>query len=91
MLLITRGGTSIACATKVLLFAPLLNLVYRTSVEKKENNGSVECCGPAMREIGTPRPERASVIARAYFDICKKRRAQWEIIQIFWVLRRCPS
>ena len=37
----TKDGTETACATKVLPFSSLLNLVGGSSVEKNRNNGSV--------------------------------------------------
>ena len=78
-----RAEPSIERATKKPPVAPLLNLVYSTSVEKEENNGSVECCAPAMREIGAPRPDKTDVIPRAYCDICKKKRHNEKSLRYF--------
>ena len=78
-----QGRNQHSMCYKSASICPTPNLVHSTSVEKKENNGSVECCAPVMREIGTPCPDKASVIPRAYCDICKKKRIQREIVQIF--------
>ena len=77
------ASPSIACATKKPPVVPLLNLVYSTSVEKKENNGCVECCAPAMREIGAPLPDKTGVIPRAYCDICEKQRLDEKSLRYF--------